>query len=205
MDRDKRMVYENSTILAVELLARYPVLASINRRYFFLSILLELSTGYIVPFLKGNGYHTYLAITMLSTPSTGSLRINKACSPWDSDRGHQHPQLTSILAQIYQTDMDPNQISATNAGTRPIILSCRHIYLLYRHNQPQPTWYPTKYLQQTLGLPWSQSRLCQLCLHMPKLLPTFPTDPTSALIISKRRYGSMKYFQLTPGLLKPKT
>ena len=136
MTRYKRMVYESPTILAVELMAPYPVLVSITGRYLFLSILLELSAGYNIPFLKCKGYHTYLAITMLSTPSTGSLRIHKACPPRDSDWGHQHPQLMSILAQISQTDMDPNQISATNSGPRLIILSCRRIYLLCRKINP---------------------------------------------------------------------
>ena len=84
------------TVLGVDLMEPYTLLVSVTGRLLFLSILLELSTGYGTTFLKGRGYHTYRDTNMSSKPSTGYLRINMACPPQDSNQGHQRPQTTSI-------------------------------------------------------------------------------------------------------------
>ena len=99
--------------------------------------------------------------------------------------------------------MDPDQISATDVGLGPIILSCWRSSLPPLRNQYQPTWDPIKYLQQTSGIPWSPSGIEHLFRQTPRPPPTFPTDATAARIISNRCPGSLKYFQPTPGLSNP--
>ena len=86
--------------------------------------------------------------------------------------------------------MDPDQIFPTDIGPRKIISSWRHSSLLWHHNQSQPTWAPTKYLQQTSGLPQSLSGINHLCCQTPRLLPK----------ILNIRHNPTNYSQLPPWL-----
>ena len=86
--------------------------------------------------------------------------------------------------------MEPDQISATDVGLRPVNLFCRCSIPTWRLNQSQPTWYPTKYMQQTSGLPWSPSGFDPLCRQTPRLLSIF----------SNRLCSRSNYLQLMPRL-----
>ena len=130
---------EIPTALDVEPMAPYPLSASFTRVSFSLIIVLDLSVGYGIPFLKYRGHHTYLDTTTLSTPCTGSLRSHKACSPRESGLEHKRPQLTPILTKISQTDMGPDQISTADFGPITIISSRRCSSLLHCCNKSQPT------------------------------------------------------------------
>ena len=99
--------------------------------------------------------------------------------------------------------MVPDQIFPIDVGPGPIILFRRRISPLRRRSQSQMTLSPTKYLHQTLRIPRSPSGLDHLCRQMPRLLPTFPTDAASFLIISGQCCSSFKYFQPTPGISNP--
>ena len=136
-------------------------------------------------------------------PSTCYLRSHKSYSLWYSYWGYQRPWLALIWTQIYQPDMDPDQIYETDVSPIPIIRFYRRSSLFRRRNQSQPTWSPTKYMQQTSGIHWSPSGVNNLCCQMPRLLPTFPTDSADAQIISNQRRGSLKYFQPTLGISNP--
>ena len=132
-----------------------------------------------------------------------AIALKKACPPQHSYWGHQCPQLTSTPTKISQNDMDPDQISATDVSLGPIILSFRRRSLPRRRNKSQPTWAPTKYLQQTSGIPQYPSVLEHLCCQIPRLPLTFPTDSAAARIISQRRRGSLNVCQTTPGISNP--
>ena len=135
--------------------------------------------------------------------STGSLHINKACSPQVFVQGHQLPQLTSITTQIYQTNMDPHQISPPDVIPKPIISSRHRSSPIWCCNKSQPIWALTKYLQQTSGLPQYPSGLEHLHCQTTRILPTFSTDASATQIISNWRRGSLKYFQPSSGISKP--
>ena len=153
---------------------------------FFLTLLIEIYAGYGTPLLKFRGYHTHIDTTTLSTPSTSPLLSHKACPPWDSNQGHQRPQLTSIPTKISQTDMDPDQISPTDVGPRPIISSCRRISPLQCQNQSQLMWYPTKYLLQKLGIPRYPSIHEHLRSQTPSIFPNFSTNAAVPRIVSNQ-------------------
>ena len=111
--------------------------------------------------------------------------------------------MTSIPTQVSQTDMDPNHISPTYIGTRPIISSCRRSSLLQSwksiptdliHNQISATYvkYPLIFVRYQAPL-FSYS----------KAPPDFPTDAAATWLILNQRRGSLKYCQPTPGFLNP--
>ena len=130
--------YEISTVLAVDLMATYPLSVSVTGRYFFLSILIELSAGYGIPLLKDRGYHTYLSIPTPSNTSTVSICSHNAFPPQDSDRGHPRPQLT------FNEPNTPNQYGplpniCNRRRSWPIIFSRRHSSLTQYGDQSQPT------------------------------------------------------------------
>ena len=127
-----------------------------------------------------------------------SLAFHKACPPQDSDQGHKCPQLTLIPTQISQTNMWTNQISAIDIGPRIIRPSHLRIYMLRHRNYPQPTSvFSTRCRVSSIStrdqLPY---------LPYAKSSPTSPTDAVAKRIICNRCRGSLKYFQLTPGLSK---
>ena len=132
------------------------------------------------------GYHSYLAKILCPSRLLAPYvfpGFHKACPPQDSDWRHQYNQLTLIPTQILQTYMDPNQISSTDVSLCPMILSRCRSSLPRHHNQSQPTWDPTKYLQQTSGIPRSLSGIDHLRDQTPRLPPKFPTYAAAAGII----------------------
>ena len=136
-------------------------------------LLLEPYEAYGIPLLKERRYYTYLSTATSLRHLTGSLRIHKAYPHQESNQGYRHPLLMSILTEISQNDMDPDQISPTDVDPRPIISSRHRISPLWRRNQSKPTWTLTKYLQKTLGLPQSPSGRKHLCSQMTRFLPAF--------------------------------
>ena len=99
--------------------------------------------------------------------------------------------------------MESDQISATDIGPGPIILSRRRISLPWRRNQPHQMWHLTKYPQQLSGLPQSPSGIDHLHRQTSRLLPNFPTDAAAARTISNQRHISLTYDQPMPGISNP--
>ena len=184
-------------------MAPYLLLVFVTGRYLFIVILLEISAGYGTPFLKVRGYHTYLATTTSSTPSIGSLSSQKACPPQDSDRVIGVINWRWSWPKYTKPTMDPDQIFATDVGIGPVILSVCHSSLPCICNQSQLMLAPTKYMQQTSGIPLSPSGFDPLCWQAPKIIPTLPTESTAVQTISNWRRGSLKYRQPTSGLSNP--
>ena len=187
-------------------MAPQPLSISFTGRCLFFSLLLELFSVYVIPLLKDRRYRSWLA--ELHRPSHLPApyvvpSFHKTCPPQESNRGHWCPQLTSITTQIYQTNMEPDQISTTDVGISPIIITRCCSSLPWPRNKSRLMWSPIKYLQQTSGIPWSPSGIKHLRCQTPRLPPIFPTDDTAARIISNRCPGSLKYFQPTPGLSNP--
>ena len=112
-------------------------------------------------------------------------------------------QLSAPALQSVSADVSPDQISTTDVGISPIIITRCCSSLPRPRNKSRLMWSPIKYLQQTSGIPWSPSGIKHLRCQTPRLPPIFPTDDTAARIISNRCPGSLKYFQPTPGLSNP--
>ena len=125
----------------------------------------------------------YLYLRLIHRP-TGSLHSNMECpfpGPW---LGPRHPQLTSIHTQISWTDIVTDQTSLTDVCLWPNISNRRwtQVNSLFLSQQlpfrwcgqSQVMWAPTKYLQQSSGLPRSPSSYNHLTCQMLMLLPTSP-------------------------------
>ena len=136
--------------------------------------------GYGIHFLKERWYHSCLAklcwTSYLPAPYVVPA-FHKTCPTQYSNWWHGFTELASIPTQISKTDIDPNQISASDIGVYPIILSRCRSSLPWIHNQSQLTWSPTKYLQQTTGLPQSASGINHLRHQTPSIPHIFQYMP----------------------------
>ena len=140
----------------------------------FLSHYLELSGVYGIPFFKYRGYYTHLYTATSLHHLTGFLCSHQACPL----------PVIWLGALTSSTDVNPNPNIPNQCGLQPNVSNRlrsqeNNLFpspqpLLWRCNQYQSMWDPTKYLKQTSGIPGSPSGHEYLRCQTPRFLPTFP-------------------------------
>ena len=174
--------------LYVDSLALYPLSVSVTRRIFCL--IFNRYMQVIAPPSSRTGGTIHIR------HPTGYLHSHKACTLPGNRLGHWCPQLTLILTLISWTDTGTSQTSPTDIGLKQNTSNGRRYQvngvfplpqiLIWHRSQSQPMQAPSKYLQQTLGLPRYLLGYKYLACQMPRFLQIF----------LNRRRGTTNFSQL---------